>query len=69
MPRDGIGCWNPVFPARVDDVWMMSSVAVKNIEKYIQNPSCRPVLLVYEQIWDGDSFCGIELISKEEGDE
>lgn len=69
LPRDGIGCWNPVFPARVDDVWMMSSVAVKNIEKYIQNPSCRTVLLVYEQIWDGDSFCGIELISKEEGDE
>ena len=66
FPRDGIGCWSPVFPARIDDIWMMSSIVVKNIEKFIQTPSSRPRLLVYEQKWDGDLFRGVELISEEE---
>jgi hypothetical protein len=35
LPRDGIGCWHPTFPARSDDIWMAASIAVKNIEKYI----------------------------------
>jgi len=45
---------------------MMSSIVVKNIEKFIQTPSSRPRLLVYEQKWDGDLFRGVELISEEE---
>lgn len=66
FPRDGIGCWSPIFPARIDDVWMMSSIVVKNIEKYINTPSTNPILMVYEQKWTGDNFCGIELVSQEE---
>lgn len=66
LPRDGIGCWNPIFPARIDDVWLMSSIVIKNIEKYIQTPSVQPILLVYEQKWEGNIFCGVELVSQEE---
>ena len=37
LPRAGIGCWNPVFPARADDIWMMTSVAVKEIEEIVND--------------------------------
>lgn len=33
LPREGIGCWHPVFPARADDVWLVASVAVKALER------------------------------------
>lgn len=35
LPRDGIGCWHPTFPARSDDIWIAAAVSVKNIEKYM----------------------------------
>ena len=60
LPRAGIGCWNPVFPARVDDIWMMTSVAVKEIEEIVND------------VWQGlrifslkkyeQSFVGVEQI-------
>lgn len=69
LPRDGIGCWHPVFPARIDDVSLMSAIVVKGIEHYILNPASRPTLLVYEQRSDGDMFSGVELVHKEEWNE
>ncbi|MFX3637335.1 MAG: hypothetical protein ACE3L7_01670 [Candidatus Pristimantibacillus sp.] len=69
MPREGIGCWNPVFPARIDDVWLMSAVVVKGIEKYIEKPATRPTLLIYEQKYEDGIFSGIELVHQEEWSE
>lgn len=66
MPRDGIGCWHPVFPARIDDVWLMSAVVVKGIEKYIRNPAAIPTLLIYEQMFEEGLFSGVKLVHKEE---
>ena len=47
-PREGTGCWHPVFPARCDDVWLWGSVAVKSIPDAIMKPS-KYALRVYEQ--------------------
>ncbi len=49
LPREGLGCWHPVFPARADDVWLMSSVGVKCINTWAVNPPRYPCLSVYEQ--------------------
>lgn len=35
LPRDGVNCWNPIFPARYDDILLASSTAVKVIENFI----------------------------------
>lgn len=35
LPMTGIGCWNPTFPARADDIWLLTSVAVKEVEAFI----------------------------------
>lgn len=52
FPRQGIGCYHPVFPARCDDMWLWASVAVKLIEQACLNPPAEPVLYVYEQSRD-----------------
>ncbi|QSX23903.1 ThiF family adenylyltransferase [Priestia megaterium] len=63
FPREGLGCWHPLFPARVDDVWMMAAAAVKKLERVYQEPNVS-VLSVYEQqIIDG-TFEGLKLVEE-----
>lgn len=69
FPRQGMGCWHPVFPARADDVWLMVSTAFKSIEKAIVAKVNKPTLMVYEQQWDKGVFTGVSLVSKEEYNE
>lgn len=35
FPREGVGCWHPVCPARADDIWLLASAAVKQIEEVV----------------------------------
>ncbi|MBI4525148.1 MAG: ThiF family adenylyltransferase [Deltaproteobacteria bacterium] len=48
-PREGIGCWNPVFPARSDDIWLMASMATKLFEYDAMHRPVDSVFRVYEQ--------------------
>ena len=36
LPQEDIGCWHPIFPARSDDIWFLSSLAVKEIEDLLR---------------------------------
>ncbi|WP_331281084.1 ThiF family adenylyltransferase [Bacillus sp. EB01] len=69
FPREGLGCWHPIFPARSDDVWLMVTTAIKSMERAITTKENKPKLLVYEQQWEGDLFKGVMLVSQEEYDE
>jgi len=56
FPREGIGCYHPVFPARCDDIWLWSSVAVKAILRLIDDSvHVESTLHVYEQIEEDGS--------------
>lgn len=59
LPREGVGCWHPVFPARADDVWMMASVAVKQVERALTDGPVSPKLTVFEQSLDASRFAGV----------
>lgn len=59
FPREGVGCWHPVFPARVDDIWMLASIAVKNIETAKIVPMERPQLIVFEQHYEQNEFVSV----------
>ena len=59
LPREGVGCWHPIFPARADDVWLMASVAVKHLEKLLGGGPVAAELTVYEQKFDGAEFMGV----------
>lgn len=64
LPRDGIGCWHPTFPARSDDIWLAAATAVKNIENYILNGSDENVSFVYEQKQADGYFEGYKMVGK-----
>jgi len=68
FPREGIGCWHPVFPARVDDIWMLASVAVKQIESAVEAPPDRPELVVFEQYYERNVFVGMRRLLDETKD-
>jgi hypothetical protein len=48
-PREGIGCWNPVFPARADDIWLLASMATKLFEYDSMHRPVDAVFRVFEQ--------------------
>lgn len=62
IPHDGIGCWHPAFPARCDDVWLMTAAAVKIVEAFVQDNGQVAGLTVFRQKYVGGVFCGIEKI-------
>ncbi len=60
FPREGIGCYHPVFPARCDDMWLWGSVAVKVISRVIDDSMpVEPMLHVYEQNEEEDGSVSI----------
>jgi len=49
LPREGIGCWHPIFPARVDDVWLMASLGLKFIEGALLGAYPHEKIVAFEQ--------------------
>lgn len=66
LPRNGIGCWHPTFPARSDDVWLAAATSVKAIENYIITKSEKTLSIVYEQKGSDGLFEGYILVDKKE---
>ena len=57
-PREGVGCWHPVFPARYEDVSLFASVALKHLEEVCLTHSA-PSLSVYSQTVVEGRFTGV----------
>ena len=62
MPREGMGCWHPVFPARCDDVWLLAAAAIKCLAELSANEELAPTVRVFAQKTTGPSFIGMEEI-------
>jgi hypothetical protein len=65
FPREGVGCWHPVFPARLDDVWLLAASAVKHIEHELTSGIKEPKLVVFEQETDSAGFSGVRRLAGE----
>jgi hypothetical protein len=65
LPREGVGCWHPVFPARADDVWLLASGAVKHLEGVLAQAAAGPDLAVFEQADDNGRFNGLRRVPAE----
>lgn len=61
LPREGAGCWHPVFPARIDDMWMMAAVTAKVLESVAASRPRDPLLTVFERYEDGGTFGGLRI--------
>ena len=64
LPREGLGCWHPKMPARVDDVWMMTASAFKVLETAVSNTSQASTLTVLEQQVEDGQFNGLRRIEE-----
>ncbi len=58
-------CWHPVFPGRVDDIWLMAATAAKAVEQALTGPPGNPVLYVYEQQETDGAFGGVRMVSRQ----
>lgn len=63
LPREGIGCWHPVFPARADDVWLMASAATKHLVEIASSLPNTPQLTVYEQGGEKGDTIGLRRVA------
>lgn len=59
---EGIGCWSPVFPARLDDIYLLAAAAVKWIEEVAARPSLEPTLAVFEKDSGPSQFIGLRRV-------
>jgi hypothetical protein len=55
-PREGVGCWHPLFPARVDEVWTLAALAVDSISRLLETDLRKPELIVLERKKDSLSI-------------
>ena len=52
LPWDATGCWHPLFPGRLDELWVLVATAVGRLEMLLQNGPA-DTFLVVERLADG----------------
>ena len=62
---EGAGCWSPLFPARLDDIWLAAVSTVKSMEEQYKRTTLGWRFLVYEGQSAGDGFKGFSRIHDE----
>lgn len=63
LPRAGIGCWHPVFPARIDDLALLTPSAIKFMEEIVEHKIQKEIFSVFSQKSNKGIFEGIERIN------
>jgi hypothetical protein len=61
LPRDGVNCWSPTFPARYDDILQVSSASIKIIENFIRKHE-QELDVVYQRFSEDENFLGYQRI-------
>ncbi|MFA6572497.1 MAG: ThiF family adenylyltransferase, partial [Bacteroidota bacterium] len=56
LPREGVGCWSPIFPGRIDNIYTLAGIALKEIEKFVELETVTDTLIVYKQYDDGNGI-------------
>ena len=60
LPREGTGCWNPVFPARADDIWLLVASVVGVVDDLESVNTSNPNLVVFERILSEGRSIGVK---------
>ncbi len=53
LPREGLGCWHPIAPARIDHVWLMVGLAADELNSLAARRPTKPLLIVFERTETG----------------
>lgn len=60
LPRDGIGCWHPLFPARADDMWLAAATSIKVLEAFCMDAEHSTLTAILENKDVGGIFAGYQ---------
>ena len=60
LPRDGIGCWHPLFPARADDMWLAAATSIKVLEAFCMDAEHSTLTAILENKYVGGIFAGYQ---------
>jgi molybdopterin/thiamine biosynthesis adenylyltransferase len=59
---EGIGCWHPLFPSRLDDILMLIGAAIKIVEAELQSCKTESFTVIEKQYDHDNNFSGIKVI-------
>ena len=62
---DGVGCWHPLFPARLDDLLMLTGASVKIVESNLKKDSVNTLTIVEKQFDQENTFSGVKIIRQD----
>lgn len=62
-PREGVGCWHPVFPARSDEVWLLAAAAVQHLVDAVDPVIEGSELVVFRRTEQGGFFAGLTRVT------
>jgi len=63
FPREGIGCWHPVFPARQDNISLLVSASLNRIESFICDGGASEFLVIERKVNKDGVFEGLKIIA------
>ncbi|MBO9692965.1 ThiF family adenylyltransferase [Chryseobacterium sp.] len=58
---EGVGCWHPLFPARVDDILMLTGAAIKFFEKEMMESKGAKLTVISKNYDDSGNFTGLNI--------
>lgn len=62
LPREGLGCWHPLFPARSEDIWLAAGTVTKLIEHFFVAQNLSSLTTIYEQRTSNGLFEGYQTV-------
>jgi hypothetical protein len=62
LPREGVGCWHPVFPAGPHDVQSAAATGLRILEDNLKLQP-RAQLQVFEHVEDSAGYAGVQRVA------
>lgn len=61
FPREGVGCWHPVFPGRLDHILMLLSPVLSQIEQFLESKIEKSMTVIQKNISENGELNSIEI--------
>lgn len=61
LVREGGGCWHPIMPARIDDIWMLAAASVRQLDENLKKKCQKSGLVVFVRD-ETNGFSGVHRV-------
>jgi hypothetical protein len=64
LRREGLGCWHPVFPARLDDIQMLLGACIKPLEILLEVDTVSTLVVIEKEYGEDGQFKGLRIVKE-----